>query len=251
MEEKNGSVIRRMVGYDRYEGARAYIALGALYEKLRMYVNFFQPSMKLLSKERVGAKVKKKYDKAKTPYQRVLASASVDEESKDELRRQMMELNPILLFQQVERLQDIFWKHAWKRSSSLEQACEVTEGLIAITAAADAKAATENPLPTATQRKYRVSGKPRKTLAPRTWKTKKDVFESVASEIEDLLRKDPATAATSILKELKTSHPAQFNDKFLRTLQRRIAAWRKDFFAREQASLIELPLAVSAVGMKC
>ncbi|NDA64655.1 MAG: transposase, partial [Chitinophagia bacterium] len=67
VEEKNGSIVRRLVGYDRYEGLDAYNALSELYAILRLYINFFQPSLKLLSKKRDGAKVTKKYDKAKTP----------------------------------------------------------------------------------------------------------------------------------------------------------------------------------------
>jgi hypothetical protein len=130
VEEKNGSIVRRMIGYDRYEGARAYTALAAVYEKLRLYVNFFQPSMKLVSKVRDGAKVRKKYDKAQTPYQRAIASASVDEQCKQALRQQMLRLDPVLLFQQIEKLQEIFWKHAWKRTSSLEPICAVSEALM-------------------------------------------------------------------------------------------------------------------------
>ena len=68
MEEKNGSVVRRLVGYDRFEGWKAWEALARLYRVVRMYVNFYQPSLKLIEKERVGAKVSKKYDGAKTPY---------------------------------------------------------------------------------------------------------------------------------------------------------------------------------------
>ncbi len=68
VEEKNGSVVRRLVGYDRFEGLKAWEALAQLYCVLRLYVNFFQPSLKLLKKERRGAKVSKKYDSAKTPF---------------------------------------------------------------------------------------------------------------------------------------------------------------------------------------
>ena len=75
VEEKNGSIVRRLIGYDRYEGLGAWRALIQLYEILRLYVNFFQPSMKLIEKQRDGARVKKRYDRAQTPYQRVIASA--------------------------------------------------------------------------------------------------------------------------------------------------------------------------------
>jgi hypothetical protein len=63
-EPKNGSIVRRIVGYDRFEGADAWQTLTALYSGVRLYVNFFQPSLKLLSKARDGAKVTKKYDEA-------------------------------------------------------------------------------------------------------------------------------------------------------------------------------------------
>jgi transposase InsO family protein len=60
VEEKNGSIVRRIIGYDRFEGRAAWEALSELYRILRVYVNFFQPSLKLLSKERNGAKVSKR-----------------------------------------------------------------------------------------------------------------------------------------------------------------------------------------------
>ncbi len=240
VEEKNGSIVRRMIGYDRYEGARAYTALAALYEKLRLYVNFFQPSMKLVSKERVGAKVKKKYDKAQTPYRRVLASDTVDEHLKEALRTQMMQLDPVALFTEIERLQDIFWKHAWKRGSALEPICNTTAALAAITNLNNSPEVRLNEvqsLLTPAERKYRKTGKPRKKPAPRTWKTRKDAFESVAHEIEELLLTDPARGATSILKELQTRYPGQFEDRLQRTLQRRVAAWRSKFTETKNASL--------------
>ena len=251
-----GSIVRRMIGYDRYEGARAYTALAAVYEKLRLYVNFFQPSMKLVSKVRDGAKVRKKYDKAQTPYQRALASVSVNEQSKEALRDQMMQLDPVLLFNQVEELQEIFWKHAWKRGSSLEPKCAINEAVISLTSHPEGGAEQGTPVSCAQPRMYRKTTKPRKQMAPRTWKTRNDVFEFVVSEIEAALQKDPTRAATSILQELQAAHPGQFDDNLRRTLQRRVAAWRKEFLAKEQASLTLVhqdiaPQVVSHRRLKC
>lgn len=82
VEEKNGSVVRRAVGYHRYEGELAQDAFNQVYAVLRLYVNFFQPSMKLLSKERLHASVRKKYDQAKTPYRRLIDSHDVKAEIK-------------------------------------------------------------------------------------------------------------------------------------------------------------------------
>jgi hypothetical protein len=68
VEQKNGSIVRHLVGYDRLEGLPAYRQLTELYRAVRLYVNFFQPSMKLRDKQRAGAKVKCTYDLARRPF---------------------------------------------------------------------------------------------------------------------------------------------------------------------------------------
>jgi transposase InsO family protein len=118
VEQKNWSIVRQLVGYDRYEGRRAYRRLDALYAILHFYVNFFQPVMKLISKERVGSKVKKQYDTAKTPYQRILESDQVAEEVKQQLREQYDTLNPAALLRTVQSLQDALWQEARVRFSN-------------------------------------------------------------------------------------------------------------------------------------
>jgi hypothetical protein len=112
VEQKNWSIVRQTVGYDRYEGHRACDALAALYEVVRLYTNFFQPSMKLHSKERLGSKVKKTYDTTRTPYQRVLESEQVRQESKDRLQAQYRTLNPVALLRHIEQRQASLWKLA-------------------------------------------------------------------------------------------------------------------------------------------
>ena len=79
VEQKNGAVVRRAVGYRRYEGFEAAAALARLYSALRLFVNFFQPSFKLAGKARDGAKVKKKYYPPATPYQRLMADTRTSE----------------------------------------------------------------------------------------------------------------------------------------------------------------------------
>ncbi len=110
VEQKNWSVVRRFVGYDRYEGTAALRKLEGLYQVLRLYVNFFQPVQKLAAKERIGSKVKKRYAVAKTPYQRVLEAEQVSEESKRWLREQYAGLNPAALLRQIETLQEGLWR---------------------------------------------------------------------------------------------------------------------------------------------
>ncbi len=112
VEQKNWSLVRHLVGYGRYEGAAACEALGHLYDVVRLYVNFFQPSMKLVWKERVGAKVKRRYDAATTPYQRVLDSPQVSDEVKAALRQLYLTLNPVALLRQMHRAQETLWQLA-------------------------------------------------------------------------------------------------------------------------------------------
>ncbi len=105
VEQKNYSVVRRAVGYQRFDTDAQLLLLNQLYESLDLYTNFFQPSMKLQSKERHGARVKKRYDKARTPYQRLLDSSFLKEETKQQLRERYRALNPAQLKRQLERLQ--------------------------------------------------------------------------------------------------------------------------------------------------
>jgi hypothetical protein len=112
VEQKNWSIVRHLVGYGRYEGTAACEALERLYEVVRLYVNFFQPSMKVVSKERVGAKVKKRYDVATTPYQRVLDSPQVTDEVKEALQRAYVTLNPVTLLRQLHSAQAVLWQLA-------------------------------------------------------------------------------------------------------------------------------------------
>src|SRR5579871_209219 len=80
VEERNGAVVRRLVGYDRFCTRPALALLAQYYELLRLYLNFFQPMRKLVAKERHGAKVHKVYDEAATPYRRLLASGVLSRE---------------------------------------------------------------------------------------------------------------------------------------------------------------------------
>jgi hypothetical protein len=122
VEQKNWSIVRQTVGYDRYEGQDACDALAALYEVVRLYTNFFQPSMKLHSKERLGSKVKKTYDTARTPYQRVLESEQVTQATKDRLQVQYRTLNPVALLRQIHRAQATLWQLAVGQGSAQQLA---------------------------------------------------------------------------------------------------------------------------------
>ena len=101
VEQKNGSIVRRVIGYDRYSSKQALEALNRAYYLLRWYINFFQPVMKLISKTRHGARVRKVYDTAQTPYQRVLKSGALTDAKKTELESIYAHLNPVVLLKQI------------------------------------------------------------------------------------------------------------------------------------------------------
>ena len=106
VEQKNYSVVRRAVGYRCYDTSAELEALNELYAVLRLFANYFQPSMKLTEKTRSGSEVRKKYDKAKTPYQQVLDSQTLSEEAEADLSAFYATLNPVNLGREITRLQD-------------------------------------------------------------------------------------------------------------------------------------------------
>jgi hypothetical protein len=121
VEQKNYSVVRRAVGYWRYDTEEELAVLNELYDSLRLYTNFFQPVMKLIEKTRIGSKVKKKYDRAKTPYRRVLETPFILEEVKGDLAQEYTKLNPVELKKEIIRLQERLSELArLKRGASAE-----------------------------------------------------------------------------------------------------------------------------------
>ena len=112
VEQKNGAIVRQVVGYDRLVGEHAYRQLTELYRALRLYVNCFQPSMKLLSKERDGKKIRYVYDPAKTPLQRLLLSGILPAEMQQELTEVAEVLDPIGLLHQLKQLQQAVFRCA-------------------------------------------------------------------------------------------------------------------------------------------
>jgi hypothetical protein len=110
VEQKNWSVVRRLIGYQRYDSREASALLGVVYEDYRRYVNFFQPVRKLVAKERVGNKIRKRYDRAATPYQRARASVDVTKEVKLRLEEQYRQLNPVDLRRRMEEKLRQLWK---------------------------------------------------------------------------------------------------------------------------------------------
>lgn len=103
VEERNGNVVRRFLGYARYSGVEAHHLLNRIYNLVRLYVNFFAPSMKLIKKQRDGAKQKRTYERAQTPFQRVMR-LDIDLSQKERLQRTFDSLDPIALLNEIDIL---------------------------------------------------------------------------------------------------------------------------------------------------
>ena len=125
VEQKNGHVVRRAVGYGRYDTDQELAALNAIYRPLCLLVNFFYPSMKLMTKTRTGSKVRRSYDDPQTPYHRMLASESVSDEVKTRLKQQYATLNPVALKRKLTRLtEDLLQLNVSKAASTTQSSSE-------------------------------------------------------------------------------------------------------------------------------
>src|ERR1700730_627740 len=215
VEQKNGSVVRRLVGYRRLEGLAAAAALSRLYAASRLFVNFFQPSFKLASKTRLGAKVRKTYHAPQTPYAKLLACAAVTDEMKDRLRAVAVHLDPLRLLEEIRSVQHHLAALAAGQTTHLAPRGEGSlDGFLA-------------GLATAWQQ-----GEVRAThrLAPRPardWRTRKDPFESAWPCVRAWLEAEPDRVGKELFARLQCELPGVFPDGQLRTFQRRGREWRQ------------------------
>lgn len=111
VEQKNSTHVRQVIGYLRYDTEEEMDCLNDLYQnELRLYKNFFQPVIKLISKERIGGKIKRKYDRAKAPYRRLIESDQISEEEKKKLTAIYQSLNPAELKRSIDKKLDNLYK---------------------------------------------------------------------------------------------------------------------------------------------
>lgn len=225
VEQKNGSIVRELVGYDRFDGLLAMRQLSELYRALRLYVNFYQPSMKLKTKSRDGARVHRTYSPAQTPLQRVFSSGILPQSTQSRLDEMRKSLDPVMLLRLLQTLQDAFWRYAEPAApKGLELASEIHPVSFDLETCLPTfesqPTAAEPPQP---RRKYRRSENPRK---PRTHRTRQDPFEEVDAVLHEWFVASPEATAKTLLNQLQLVRPGAFPDTLLRTLQRKVSKWR-------------------------
>jgi hypothetical protein len=212
IEQKNGAVIRRFVGHARYSGPVAGQTLANLYENLRLYVNFFQPSFKLLRKHRVDGKVQKTYAKPATPCDRLIAHPGVPEAVKDLLCQQRAKLDPMVLLHQIRLAQSALVSLSSSGAVTEDQDRELEQFL--------------SQLPRLWQQgEVRPTHRPAPTKS-RDYRTREDPFEGVWSQLLSWIEKEPDATGKTLFARLQELHPGRFPDGQLRTLQRRVRQWR-------------------------
>jgi hypothetical protein len=218
VEQKNGAVVRRVVGHRRLEGLEAAAALAELYRSVRLFVNFFQPSFKLAEKARDGAKVKKRYHPPATPCQRLLADPRTSEAVRRRVEAVHAGLDPVRLLREIRAAQ--------------QRLVEIADRL-----PADAGDAAAPAAPTLEQflsglRTAWQAGEVRPTSRPKEkakrGRRRPDPFATVTVQLREWFEAEPWRTSRELLERLQAEQPGVYPDGRLRTLQRRMKLWRRE-----------------------
>ena len=229
VEQKNGAVVRRLMGYGRFEGVETARVMVRLYAAARLYVNFFQPSFKLKEKRREGAKVIKRYHAPSTPCERALAHPKLAEAVKQRLRDQYRTLDPVALLAEIRTAQEELgnrvdrragdargWQRAGK-STALRPLQSSTPDTVAF--AKTLGTTIEAGDPRATHRRPKRAYKTRVRMPSK--------LDPHVATIRDWLAAEPQLTALTIVGRLSEKHPEQFGTKQHSIVQRLLKALRK------------------------
>ena len=269
IEQKNGAVVRKLLGYRRFQGIAAAQAITRLYGASRLFVNFFQPSFKLAEKHRQGARVSKRYHLPQTPCDRLLQAESIPDASKIKLREVADVLDPLKLLEEIRAMQAHLVALADGRDvpvatsdppdlsgfvASLSSAWRAGE--VRPTFSVDAKPHYLRSLQTVVQTD--VQRTPRKDTPPSaatsslglTTKSPKPVserpkliyatpgkpvyhaFTMIWPLVCRRLEGCPNIGSAQLFDELCTQFPGRFHPKHLTRLEKRVKQWRQDARAR-------------------
>ena len=205
-------MVRRFVGHDRYSGQVAGQTMVHLYGALRLYVNFFQPSFKLIDKTRDGSTTVKHYSQPATPCDRLIQHDATGAELKDLLNEYRAGLGPVLLLHTIREAQSALVAttspdvRETPQGESLERFLAKLPNLW--------RQGEARPTHTARAR------------SPRHWRTRQDPFEGVWGDVLVWLQAEPDATGKALMARLQSKHPDRFTEAQLRTMQRRVKAWR-------------------------
>jgi hypothetical protein len=204
-----------MVGYRRFEGLEAAALLAQLYRAVRLFVNFFQPSFKLIGKQRDGARVRKTYSAPATPHQRMISEVRTPDAVRNHLQEIYAGLDPVVLLRDIRAVQD------------------------SLAALADIKPVAENAVEPPSIERFLASlrtawkdGGIRPTDRPvvkaKRERRRPDPLIRATAELRTWFEAEPWRTGSELLGKLQAEHPGAYPDKLLRTLQRRLKSWRSE-----------------------
>lgn len=228
VEQKNGAVVRRLMGYGRFDGVETARVMARLYAAARLYVNFFQPSFKLKEKRREGAKVIKRYHPPSTPCERALAHPKVAAAVKTRLRDQYRTLDPVALLAEIRALQEELGNRVDRRAGDgrgQHQAGQSTAPPMqssapdAVAFAKTLGTTVEACDPRATHRRFKRTYKTRVRMPSK--------LDPHVATIEDWLAAEPQLTALAIVGRLSERYPEQFGMRQHSIVQRLLKALRK------------------------
>ena len=235
VEQKNGAIVRRLVGYGRFEGVAAVTALVRLYSAVRLHTNVIQPSFKLKSKKREDARVTKRYHPPEPPAERLLVHSHVADDLKQAIRNIQARADPVILIDEIRAAQEALGQWVDRKGTTKDD-------LIA--------AAKDNPsLASAAQ----ARGGETRTIHRRPYRRQKPIPErpGMVAAYRDQLRtwmdQDSKLSAITALERLTALAPDVFGPKHLRTLQRAVKTERMAFARRLISEGSERLLAVSPI----
>jgi hypothetical protein len=213
VEQKNGAVVRRIVGYRRFEGVAAAHVLADLYAAVRLHVNLFQPSFELAETHRDGARVHKRYHAPATPCQRLLADPRTPDAVRERLDAVFATLDPIRLLRDIRAAQQRLVDIADATGAASEQPPSLDTFLSALRTAWQ----TGEVRPTA-------QPKPK----PKRERRRPDPLAAVSEQLRAWFDEEPWRTSRELLVKLQREHPDRYPDGLLRTVQRRLKAWRSE-----------------------
>jgi len=239
VEQKKGAVVRRLVGYGRFDGVETARVMARLYAAARLHVNYFQPSFKLKEKRREGAKVIKRYHRPATPYARALAHRQVPKAVKQRLRAQYRTLDPVALLAEVRRCQEELGQRIDARDTKVARRRPVASSPVPTGVGDFARTLGATPLeetrPAGPTVVDIATAEPRATLRSSKRRYKKRMrmpskLDPHLARIESWLAAKPHLTALAIVRRLAEVEPASFGDKqhsivqrLLKTLRRKAA----------------------------
>jgi hypothetical protein len=228
VEQKNGAVVRRLMGYGRFDGVETARVMGRLYAAARLYVNFFQPSFKLKEKRREGAKVIKRYHEPSTPYDRALAHPMVAEAVKERLRAQYRTLDPVALLAEVRAAQEELGNRIDRRTGGAlrENAGGGKSDMVVHSSTAEPGAFARRLGNDLARGEARATHRRPKRRYKKRIRMPSKLDPHVAL-IEGWFAAEPQLTAIAIVGRLADLHPDQFGKKQHSIVQRLLRALRK------------------------